>query len=328
MGLHRIRWAPRWVGASATSLVLLVGSTAYAVPVVAAVPPVTAPDCAGSTESGPYARARPGTPHVPDPNELTAVQAAELERELDAAYAERVGRAPLAVSPLHLIVIPVVFHVVAKNRTRAGGNIPQSLIDDQIRVLNEAYAGRTGGAWTPFRFKLKRVNRVVNPAWYPIVLESPAESQMKRALRSGGKETLNIYSGQLSDELLGWATFPQRVLDPYDGVVVLAESLPGGTAEPYDEGDTATHEVGHWLNLYHTFQDGCGGHGDLVTDTPAEAEPAFGCPAGRDSCPRSPGRDPVHNFMDYSVDSCMYEFTFGQTTRMVRAWRAYRQPWG
>jgi hypothetical protein len=98
-------------------------------------------------------------------------------------------------------------------------------------------------------------------------------------------------------------------------VVVLHSSLPGGAAEPYHLGDTATHEVGHWLGMFHTFEGGCTQMNDQIPDTPAERQPAFGCPIGRNSCAQIPGNDPIFNFMDYTDDACMNTFTWWQAVR-------------
>ena len=223
------------------------------------------------------------------------------------------------------VTIPVAFHVITRGDTYTDGNIPLSQINAQIDVLNESYGGATGGAKTPFRFTLLSVDRTENTGWFNMAPNTGRETAMKTALRVGGANTLNIYTADLGHYLLGWATFPWNYASTSwrDGVVILYSSLPGGTAAPYNEGDTATHEIGHWLGLFHTFQGGCVPPGDQVDDTPFEASPAFGCPVGRDTCTQ-PGLDPTTNFMDYTDDPCMFAFTSGQSLRTAESWTAYR----
>ncbi|HEU4405487.1 MAG TPA: zinc metalloprotease [Polyangiaceae bacterium] len=226
-------------------------------------------------------------------------------------------------------VVPTYVHIVLESDGPGGEDIPDSMIEAQMQVLNDSFKGLTadGGSVTSFTFEVKGIDRTVNPAWVPIIDESPAELEMKAALRVGGPETLNLYISSVTPGLLGWATFPPNYASnpSYDGVVLLNQSLPGGTSVPYNEGDTATHEVGHWLGLFHTFEGGCAAPGDRVADTPAESSPAFGCPVGRNTCPGA-GVDPIENFMDYSDDSCMDRFTVGQAKRMNAHWRTFRAP--
>jgi hypothetical protein len=223
------------------------------------------------------------------------------------------------------VTIPVAFHVINIGGSVAEGNVPASQIRAQIDVLNASYGGSTGGAATSFGFSLASIDRTTNPRWFNLRRDSRNERAMKEQLRVGRARTLNIYTADLARKLLGWATFPWEYRrDPVDdGVAILFSSLPGGAAAPYNEGDTTTHEVGHWLGLSHTFEGGCTKPGDHVGDTPAEASPAYRCPIGRDTCSAA-GRDPVTNFMDYSDDACMFAFTRGQASRMSQAWSAYR----
>jgi hypothetical protein len=145
---------------------------------------------------------------------------------------------------------------------------------------------------------------------------SLAEYYAKNYLRQGDAKTLNIYSANPAGGLLGWASLPWEYASApkMDGVVVLHSSLPGGSATPYNLGDTTTHEVGHWLGLWHTFEGGCSDVNDQVPDTPAERSAAFGCPVGRNTCSQ-PGFDPVTNFMDYTDDACMVTFSPVQSLR-------------
>jgi hypothetical protein len=247
--------------------------------------------------------------------------------ELDAVEQQILAKAPLNQSLATQVTIPVAFHVINKGTGISNGDLSDTQIAAQINVLNQAYSGQTGGGPdTGFRFTLSSVDRTNNPAWYTMAYGSTEEREAKTALRVGDAKTLNFYSANLGGGLLGWATFPSsyKSSPAMDGVVVLFSSLPGGSAVPYDEGDTGTHEVGHWLGLYHTFQGGCARKNDSVADTPAERSSAFGCPTGRDTCAAAAGLDPITNFMDYTDDSCMNTFTAGQSARIASAWTTYR----
>jgi hypothetical protein len=223
--------------------------------------------------------------------------------------------------------VPVYFHVITDGSI---GSLTSKQISGQIAVLNNTFAGGEGGADTGFSFRLAGVTRTDNADWFYAGPGGTDEHSMKAALHQGGTNALNLYSSTAGPGLLGYAYLPDIVTKPgqayLDGVVINWESIPGTStafAGRYDQGETATHEVGHWLDLEHTFFGGCNAKGDFVADTPSEKTPTSGCPAGKDTC-AEPGLDPIHNYMDYSYDSCYTEFTRGQTQRMRDAWLFFR----
>ncbi|KDN67418.1 putative metalloprotease [Colletotrichum sublineola] len=217
------------------------------------------------------------------------------------------------------ITVNVYWHVIASSNSVSGGYLSQATLDKQLDVLNEAYAphdiqfAQAGADWT------------VDSNW----ASDRAELTMKRSLRKGTYADLNVYFLP-GTPYLGYAYFPETVTTGssafyYDGVVIQSASAPGGSLSQYNLGHTATHEVGHWLGLYHTFEGyQCEGNGDYVSDTPFESEQAYGCEIGRDTCPNQAGADPVTNYMDYSDDPCFTHFTAGQEARMHSYWTTYR----
>ncbi len=248
---------------------------------------------------------------------------------LAAEAVRRVAGVEDSLNPSNKVTIRVAFHVIHKGNE---GKVSRARIDQQINVLNKEF--RTFG----FNFALAGdpdytdVDADADRAdWYTMGHLSAEEREAKTTLGKDPERFLNLYTANLGDGLLGWATFPSDLAADVDmdGVVILHTSLPAedGSANPaggtFGLGQTATHEVGHWVGLFHTFQGGCVPPDDDVKDTPPH-QVNFGCPSPvPDSCSgdmdpsdsTKPWLDPVHNFMNYTDDACMSEFTSGQIRR-------------
>jgi hypothetical protein len=270
----------------------------------------------GSTDCGAAARVRPGTPAGGERNEVTAFDVARVNKEMLAARsADRATQGG---------IIPVTFHVI----TGPGGigAMSNETIAKQIQVLNQGFAGVEApgvAADTKFTFVLVSVQRWSNNTWFSGLDKPNVERQAKRETRFGGVSMLNVWSADIA--AFGFATFPwnYRRSPNLDGVVIDYATVPGGSETNFNLGKTLTHEAGHWMGLWHTFQGGCTPTNDQVADTAAQSSSSTGCPEGRDSC-SLPGLDPIHNYMDYSFDPCYNQFTPGQSARMQDAWTTFR----
>ena len=220
--------------------------------------------------------------------------------------------------------IDVYVHSITDGST---GAVSDADIAKQIQVLNNGFSGQEGGVNTGFTFVLAGIDRTNNAEWFYAGPTTSGERAMKQTLHRGDASDLNIYL-TTAGAYLGWAYFPSNYkTKPWiDGIVIDWASLYKTSKDyrgAYDLGKTATHETGHWLGLYHVFQGGCNNWGDYVDDTPAQSVATFGCPEGQDTC-KEPGLDPIHNYMDYSFDSCYDQFTAGQAARMQDAWLYWR----
>ncbi len=298
------------------ALAMVVGATSLNVALAAPAQARPAPDRGGSAcVDGEGSSARGG--HGRDHRAISAEEQRAIARQTKARLqAKGVTKADLrAVSAS----VPVYVHVMAA--ADGTGDVTNSQIAQQISVLNNTFAGgeSSAAASTGFSFTLAGTDRFFNNSWH----HDKSSAKYRKATRKGGANALNIWL--VDFKYLGIATFPWDYDNQsgIDGIRVHYDSLPGGGIANYNLGETTTHEAGHWFGLYHTFQGGCTTVNDEVSDTPAQSSPTNGCPAGRDSC-NLPGLDPIHNYMDYSYDSCYNQFTPGQASRAQSMWTAYR----
>ena len=264
---------------------------------------------------------------TPDPREFPASDMAEGV-PADCTMNSTTINSDYEPGPVFLI--PVVVHVISN--TSGTGNISDLMVQSQIDILNEDFEALIGtpgeyGTNTAIRFVLadtdpggqptNGIDRVQNNSYYACAYPCVT---MKTALSWDTTRYLNLYTTD-GDGLLGWATFPQQTAgQAHDGVVVLWSAFGRNSpASPYNQGRTATHEIGHYLGLFHPFQSGCGSAAacyttaDLICDTPPDGNQTFNCVPGT-SCGSYP--IPIENYMEYTNDTCMELFTPEQGNRM------------
>ncbi|GME27025.1 Peptidase M43 pregnancy-associated plasma-A [Neofusicoccum parvum] len=235
------------------------------------------------------------------------------------------ARAALEARQNTPIAVDAYFHIVTSGGKAGQYANWQEMAKNQAAVLNKAYGSHGIG------FTLKGSELTQNDQWASG--SDAAMAAMKKALRKGGYAALNVYFLSDMGNQLGVCTMPSSIgSNPTaatyqnDGCAVQAGTMPGGSVLGYNQGMTAVHETGHWMGLLHTFEgNSCDGPGDMIDDTRAESQSTDGCPAGKNSCPGVAGVDPIHNYMDYSIDSCYEDFTAGQEARMKQLWAQFRQ---
>lgn len=252
-----------------------------------------------------------------------------LRQRMDAIedFTQRVSANPQQYRLVNgIIEIPVVFNVLYKTSAQ---NVSLTQLQSQIDVLNEDYSAtnadynltstynsvKSGNIGV--RFVLDAVNRrsTTKTSW------STNDAMKKSAqgiVPTSPTTKLNIWVCNMGGGILGYAQFPGGN-SATDGVVLddNATGRTGTAAAPFNKGRTATHEVGHWMNLRHIWGDATCGN-DQVGDTPTHNTANYGCPATghKSTCSGTPV-EMTMNYMDYTDDACMYMFSLGQKSRML-----------
>ncbi|MBT8195483.1 MAG: PKD domain-containing protein [Bacteroidia bacterium] len=272
---------------------------------------------------------------------LANPQLIENRNAYDAQMAEYIKNNPTQRTQGTNRVIPVVFHII---HTYGAENISKAQCLDQLRIMNEDFQRTnpdTNLTPAPFKavaadcnieFRLATKDPQGNCTDGIVRLYSPLTSNARNNVKAlsywPSNKYLNFWvvktientSGS-SGIVLGFAQFPGTGQNPNtDGIVCRNDYVGSIGSAAGQVGRTATHEVGHWLNLRHIWGDdgtACTGS-DQVNDTPNQAGPnQSNCPSFPSiSCSNSPNGDMFSNYMDYTADQCVNLFTAGQSARM------------
>jgi hypothetical protein len=249
----------------------------------------------------------------------------ENQRSIEDFTTRYVANYEKGITQRVVVTIPVVVHVVYKT---AAENISQAQVQSQIDILNADFRKLNADRINvPALFSALAADCEVNFVLSQTV-RTPTTKKSFSYTNDGVKKSslggsdpvspttkLNIWACNLGGGLLGYAQFPGGAAAT-DGVVCLYSAFGNTSAVPYNKGRTATHEVGHWLNLRHIWGDAtCGS--DLVSDTPTHNDANYGCPATghKSTCTGTPV-EMTMNYMDYTDDACMYMFSTGQKARV------------
>jgi hypothetical protein len=260
---------------------------------------------------------------VNDVSEETERMIVEMEQRFVARVCSNAGEnsiIPFCPGGLkQIITVPTYVHVIMDDE--GNNNVSDSRIVQNMDIMNNDMAGRpSNGNYTVtnFRFSLVRIDRVTNNVWANLgVASGPL---YKSSLTIDPVNNFNFYITSMNAGILGYSPF--CFYGPQDsfihGMTVHPDAVVGGAADNYNEGQTATHEAGHHLGLFHAWQGGCNRQiGQQPDDICPQETNSRGCPdpapasCGDPTCP-----DNVHNHMDYSDDSCRWYFTLGQSEYM------------
>lgn len=230
-----------------------------------------------------------------------------------------------------VVEIPVVFNVLYKTSAQ---NVSLTQLQSQIDVLNEDFSATNADYNLTSTYNSVKADNITVRFVLDAVIRKQTNTTswstndaMKKSPKgippTSPTTKLNIWVCNMGGGILGYAQFPGGN-SATDGIVLddNATGRTGTAAAPFNKGRTATHEVGHWLNLRHIWGDATCGN-DLVSDTPTHNTANYGCPAAghTSSCAGNP-IEMTMNYMDYTDDACMYMFSQGQASRMLAVFAA------